>query len=648
VNAFVAVVLLCIAGMAHAQDVTPGRLVMLRRMTDPNLSRDGALAAYTLDEAADSLRGSEDSYIWIKTTRAKDAPRRLAAAVEGDYMARFSPVSGEIAFLSARASGAPGVKDGTTQIYVAASIGDTARRITASRNSVQRYRWSADGRSIAYITSDTVMPTSHYAASDIIHADWIIRNQLWIVDVASGSERRVTNGEFDVREAAWSPDGTMFAAIIAPSPGPNDDIRARLVVLDAATGAVLRTLDERIRGVTRVLRWSPDGKWITFFQDSPTRRSFWLAVVPAEGGAVVPVLKDFPGTVMQIEWQREPNHLAMIMLEGTTTHLWDVDVRSGAHSRIADVLASQSSWGLSSNGTAILYMSETAAAPSDLWFTESGTAVQLTDHNPEMKSWRLGEVRTVRWKNRDDGLSLEGVVVLPVGYVQGRRYPTIVHMHPSDLPWWPGWIGSWWAWGQLLAAHGYVVFMPNYRGVNGYGWRSRETLDDWGGAAMQDMLDGVDKLIADGIADPDRLGVGGWSNGGFMTEWTITHTNRFKAAVAEAAHADWFTMYGSASTGWLGLKETFGTDPYTDRTPYDAHSPVRFVKNARTPTLLLHGQSDGSVPVGQAWEFYRGLKENGVEAQLMIFPNEGHGIGRSAHRTELQTRVLDWFDRFLK
>jgi dipeptidyl aminopeptidase/acylaminoacyl peptidase len=200
----------------------------------------------------------------------------------------------------------------------------------------------------------------------------------------------------------------------------------------------------------------------------------------------------------------------------------------------------------------------------------------------------------------------------------------------------------------LLASHGYVVFIPNYRGVNGYGWRTRETLDDWGGMALQDMLDGVDKLVADGVADPDRLGIGGWSNGGFMTEWTITHTNRFKAAIAEAAHADWATLYGSASVGWLALKDLYGASPYTNRAPYDAHSPVVLVKNVTTPTLLLHGQNDGSVPVGQAWEFYRGLRDNGVETQLLIFPNEGHGIGSSAHRTELQTRVLDRFDRHLK
>jgi dipeptidyl aminopeptidase/acylaminoacyl peptidase len=222
-------------------------------------------------------------------------------------------------------------------------------------------------------------------------------------------------------------------------------------------------------------------------------------------------------------------------------------------------------------------------------------------------------------------------------------------MHPGDLPWWPGFIGSWWAWGQLLASHGYVVLMPNYRGVNGYGWKLRETLADWGGLALQDMLGGVDKLVSDGVSDPDRLGIGGWSNGGFMTEWAITHTTRFKAAVAEAAHSDLYSIYGTSRGDMAAvLRNSFGTTPSANRAMYDAHSPMSFVSRVRTPTLLLHGQNDSGVPVTQAYEFLRGLRDQGVETELVIFPREGHGIGQPIHRVEVQTRVLDWFDRYLK
>jgi Tol biopolymer transport system component len=263
-------------------------------MTAPSLSRDGAYAAYTLDAARDSITGSEDSYLWIQPTRTQEAPFKLPSAVEGDFMARFSPSSNAIAFLSSR--------DGRAQIYVASSVRDSARRISSARAAVQKYVWSTDGRYIAYTSTDTTRPTSHYTNSDVIQADFYVRNQLWIVDAQTGNTARVTSGEYDVREVAFSPDGKELAAIVAPTGNSFDDIRQKLVVIDRSTGRIVRTLDDVIRGVTRVLRWSPDGRWITYLQDSPTRRSFWLAVAPAAGGAIVSVLKDFPGTVMQVEW----------------------------------------------------------------------------------------------------------------------------------------------------------------------------------------------------------------------------------------------------------------------------------------------------------------------------------------------------------
>jgi len=631
---------------ASAQDVTPGRLVMLRQMSDPQLSRDGSLAVYTVYSMADSISGGEESHLWIKATRTAEPPKLLAAASEGDERARFSPVSNDIAFLSDRPHGG-GAPEGSTQVYVASPEAGDARRVTAAPKGVQRFVWSPDGRSIAYVTADSVPAPSRYPHSDAMVAGRYTQNELWVADVATGSATRLTDRQFDVREIAFSPDASELAAIIAPTP-LSPDREMRLVVLTRSTGRIARTLDDHIRGVTRVLKWSPDGKWITYFQDTPDRRGFWLAAAPAAGGAPVPVLRDFPGTVMQADWSREPNHLKLVLLEGLKSHIADVDIRTSRFTDIADVNTSQSSWGFSSNGSAVLYMSETPASTADLWFAEGGRGARLTKLNPEVGTWRLGTVTTVRWRNHRDGRELDGVLILPVGYLPGRRYPAIVHMHPGDLPWWPGWIGSWYAWGQLLATHGYVVFLPNYRGVNGYGWQGRATLDDWGGAAMDDMLDGVDMLVAKGIADPDRLGIGGWSNGGFMTEWTIGHTTRFRAAVAEAAHADWFAMYSAPGGAWTDIKALYGADPFTDRAPYDAHSPIMFVRNVTTPTLLLHGQNDGAVPVTQSWEYYQGLRSRGVETELVVFPNAGHGLSRPAHRTEVQARMLEWFDAHLK
>jgi dipeptidyl aminopeptidase/acylaminoacyl peptidase len=173
------------------------------------------------------------------------------------------------------------------------------------------------------------------------------------------------------------------------------------------------------------------------------------------------------------------------------------------------------------------------------------------------------------------------------------------------------------------------------------------TIDHWGEMAFQDLIDGVDYLIAQKIADPNRLGIGGWSNGGFMTEYTITRTTRFKAAVAQAGHSDFFTLY---ATSYLkdGLRRTSKQSPYDDRKWYDEHSPITFIKNCRTPTLLLHGEFDSGVPVGQAHEFYTGLKDAGVEAELVVYPRERHSIQEYSHRIDVQRRMLAWFDKHLK
>lgn len=237
---------------------------------------------------------------------------------------------------------------------------------------------------------------------------------------------------------------------------------------------------------------------------------------------------------------------------------------------------------------------------------------------------------------------------MPPNYKPGDLYPTIVNTHPGDTAWWIGFHSSrWWDWGQLLASHGYVEFLPNTRGVTGEGGEMHTTIDRWGELAFQDLMDGVDYLIDQKIADPARLGIGGWSNGGFMTEYTITRTTRFRAAVAEAGHSDFFSLYG---TSYLrdGLRRTSQHSPYSDRHWYDEHSPITSIKNCRTPTLLLHGQLDAGVPLGQAYEFYTGLKDAGVEAELVIYPREGHSIQEYSHRIDLQKRMLAWFDKHLK
>lgn len=420
------------------------------------------------------------------------------------------------------------------------------------------------------------------------------------------------------------------------------------MVVNRLTGEVVRTLSKNV-SLTGGLRWSPDGHWVTFFEGPPTKDfSSWVSVVAASGGGTVrPLMKDYSGSVLSLEWTPDSKHLVAQSIEGTREAILMIDSATGAVRKLADIIQSQWDYSFSTNGQTTVYLSQTPESPSDIWvLTKDAQPHKITDFNPQTKSWRLGKVREVQWKNSKDGLTRRGVLITPPDHKPDNLYPTIVNTHPGDTAWWPGLHAKWWAWGQLLASNGYVVFLPNTRGVTGEDWRMHATIADWGGMAFQDLMDGVDYLVEQRIADPNRLGIGGWSNGGFMTEYAITHTTRFKAAVAQAGHSDFFSLYGTSYIR-ASLRVSFPDSPYFNRKGYDDRSPITFIRNCRTPTLVMHGIADEGVPVGQGYEFYNGLKDVGVETEMVVYPRERHSIQERAHQLDLQKRVVAWFDKHL-
>jgi dipeptidyl aminopeptidase/acylaminoacyl peptidase len=438
--------------------------------------------------------------------------------------------------------------------------------------------------------------------------------------------------------------------IVAPTPRDEDSNNLSLVVINRLTGEVVRTLSRDVSTITGILSWSPDGRWLTFFEIPLTKESNnWLSLAPTQGGKIRSLLKDYKGSVLRSEWTADSRSVITLSVEGTREVLSKIDIDTGASHKITDVIRSQWGASFSANGETIAYLAQTPESPDDIWVIENNKQPrQITDLNRQTKVWAFGKVTEVVWKNSKDGLMRRGVLITPPSYEPGKLYPTIVNTHPGDTAWWTGFHSSrWWDWGQLLASNGYVVFLPNTRGVTGEGGAMHATIDHWGEMAFQDLMDGVDYLIAQKIADPNRLGIGGWSNGGFMTEYAITRTTRFKAAVAQAGRSDFFSLYGGSYLR-EGLRRTSRQSPYNNRAWYDEHSPITLIKNCRTPTLLLHGELDAGVPVGQAYEFYTGLKDAGVEAQLVIYPRERHNIQEYSHRLDIQKRMLAWFDKHLK
>jgi dipeptidyl aminopeptidase/acylaminoacyl peptidase len=270
--------------------------------------------------------------------------------------------------------------------------------------------------------------------------------------------------------------------------------------------------------------------------------------------------------------------------------------------------------------------------------------------NPQVKDWRLGAVKEISWKSKKDGLTIYGVLVTPPDYNPGQRYPTLLMYHggPAGL-WWTGFISTPNVWAQLAASRGYVVLMPNVRGSLGQGWKFVEAnRNDWGGGDFRDAMDGLDYLIDQKIADPARLGVGGMSYGGYMTAWTVTQTNHFKAAFVGYGMTNLFSWAGTSSQSLSFMRSYFLDTPFNQRANYDNHSAMTYIKNCQTPVLALYGERDPSVPAEQGWQFYNGLRVTGKLVEFGVYPREPHGFHERAHQIDSLTRILAWYDKYLK
>ncbi len=633
-----------LAGTVLAQHpITPEDVLSIREVRELQISPDGKQVAFRVREPADPKlpQSPRVTNIWIVSTDGKKSPHPLLPNLKNANTPRWSPDGRWLAFLSDHE------KPGTVQVYLVRSDGVAAERLTSVPGGVESFAWSPDSTMIAFVARD--QPAIKEGA-DAIEVDRDFRySRLWIAKVSDHQAVQITKQDFEINEFAWSPAGDEIALVVARSQKAEDSLLFSLVVINRLTDEVVRTLSTNAAPISGTLRWSPDGSLIAFREGPPTKEfASWLAVVPAKGGAVRPLAKDYSGTVLIGEWTPDSKRLLAQSIEGTHQALLTIDIATGAEKKLVDVTQTIWEYSFSTNGETIVYTAQTPDSPSDIWmWTKDAPPRKLTDFNPQTRSWQLGKVREVEWKNSKDGLIRRGVIITPPGYKEGRPYPTIVNAHPGDTAWWIGLHAKWWAWGHLLASRGYVVFLPNTRGVNGEGWRLHATLANWGGMAFQDLMDGVDYLVKQKIADPNRLGIGGWSNGGFMTEYAITRSTRFKAAVAQAGHSNFFSLYGTSDLR-AGLRIFTPESPYYNRRKYDEASPITFVRNCRTPTLLIHGINDAGVPVGQAYEFYTGLKDAGVETELVIYPREGHSLQEYAHQLDVQRRVIAWFDKHLK
>ena len=619
-------VLASAAPVAAQTPLTPEQLIAVRRLADLRWSPDARALALTVTEPPNGITVSR--HVWVST----DVPRQYTYSAKSEDHARWSNDGKRLAFLSDR--------DQATQIYIMPAGGGEAIALTRGKRAVQSFEWSPDGKQLALLAVDPKTDAEQKREDDKDDAHPVDRTQdrshLWLADVATGALRPLLGAPWSIGDVQWLPNGDGLVVVATDHP-ESDQETNRIFVVKASDGTMRPVATPS--GPFNRLHVSPDGKHVAFVGargDGPSAHD--LYVVSTDGGTprnLTGASIDRP--VEAYAW-RSDGTLLVATTDGFRTALWTLDTL-GKGTRLVLPGMKVGDVALSSAGT-IAFIGESATQPPELW-TWDGTTTprRVSSFNPSFEHLALIKPTLLTYRSFD-GREIEAALVAPAG---GTHLPTIVHVHGGPTGNWSDQLDSW---DQLLAAAGYAVFSPNIRGSTGYGYdfavRNR---GDWGGGDFKDIMAGVDYLIQRGIADPDRLGIAGWSYGGYMAEWAITQTTRFKAAVSGAGLSDLASEYGTEDHP--AYDEWFYGLPYEKPEGFRRSSPLTYVKNARTPTLILQGDNDVIDPMGQSQELYRALKRYGVTTELVVYPREGHGFHEEKHLIDRLRRIVAWFDQYM-
>ena len=638
-----AVLLLAAASAATAQGtrrMTFDDVIALKGVNDAQLSPDGKWVAYVVSHA-DMVADATDPDIWMVAASGGE-PVRLTTSKKADTSPRWSPDGKWIAFVSAR--------DEKPQVYLISPTGGEAEKLTESKSGVSSFAWSPDGRRIAYVAQMELTPDEEKKVKDkddAVVVDQNYRfNRIWTIDVSTKKATQLVSGAFQVSDPQWSPDGRQIAYTVNPTPKADDGSVSDIWIVssDGGTPRRLTTND----AADNAPRWSPDGKWISFNTKSGKKSDIGqsqLAVVSADGGAVRLVAPAFTYQAGPATWSADGSMLYFSAGVKTTSQLFAVPVSGGMPKQLSSAAGVMSGVTFASDRSTVAFTFQDSQHPSDVYVTSlaSFSPVRRTDHNPQVRDLALGKSEVVRWKSKD-GMEVEGILIYPVDYRPGQRVPLAVEVHGGPAGAWnETFPGNWGNAAHVWAGKGWASFFPNPRGSTNYGEKFlRANIKDWGGGDYRDIQTGVDNLIAKGIVDSTKMAQSGWSYGGYMTAWTLTQTNRFKAVMVGAGLTNMASMYGTNDIP-RAIDGYFLAEPWNDPGQYAARSAMTYIKQAKTPTLIQHGQADQRVPIGQSQELYLGLKKNGVPVELVFYPREPHGLQEPRHQMDKMRREYAWF-----
>jgi dipeptidyl aminopeptidase/acylaminoacyl peptidase len=636
---------------------TVDQILSLKRAGSPRISPDGRWVAYTVRETNWDDNAYE-TQIWLADTTS-GAARQLTNAKKSSRAPSWSPDGSKLAFISDRTD--------KSQLYVINPLAGEAEAVTTLEDGINSFEWSPDGKTIAYTATQPKSAAlkdreKKYGEFEIVEQDYRM-DQLFVIDLTTRATRALTSGAFTVGSFQWSPDGKRIAFDHRVNKSPGSGGSADISIVTVADASIRQLVTQE--GPDTNPTWSPDGSRIAF-ETSMANPAFYyansvIAIAPASGGPATALTTAFDEDASIVAWKT--SGLFFSASQRTFSHLFRLDPDTKAVARLAPAEASvRSSFSFSRDGSRVAFLASDAKSMAEVYVAPASALVapgssrtppqikKLTDLNAQASSWTTSTLEVVSWKSQD-GATIEGILHKPVNFNPARKYPLLVVIHggptgvsravPFTSTIYP--IDVW-------LPRGVLVLEPNYRGSAGYGETFRAlNVRNLGVGDAWDVLSGVDSLIAKGVVDPAQVGAMGWSQGGYISAFLSTHdAARFKAISVGAGISDWMTYYVNTDITPFTRQYLKGT-PWSDPDVYAKTSPMTYIKQAKTPTLIQHGATDQRVPLPNAFELYRGLQDNNVPSKLIVyqgFGGIGHGPSKpKSHRATMEHNI-EWFDRY--
>jgi dipeptidyl aminopeptidase/acylaminoacyl peptidase len=618
------------------KSLTPEAAISLRALSDLELSPDGSRLAFVVTEPPKGEHRLRHIWLYDKQT---NSVRQFTASTKSETSPRWSPDGKQLAFLSNR--------DDQQQIFLMRTDGGEATAITKGKRSVSHFAWSPDGKQIAFLAPDPKSEAEEKKEKDKDDAHVVDKEdkppRLWLLTLATGDVKALTESKWAVQELVWHPSGSGLFLSATDHP-ESDQNTNRIFAFRLSDNSLTQVLAPR--GPFGRLRAAPEGQRFAFIgcrEDGPSPHDLMIGRHGDRvAGNITGASLDRP--VFDYSFTADGGFLLAIG-DGFLTKFVGFAADGSRKDPAGSLTLSPAAFAVARSGE-VFFSGQTATQPQELYaWDQKGAPERLSHFNDAWEQFALVAPERYKYKSFD-GQEIEAALLKPSGYDGRSKLPLIALIHGGPTGAWQDNIE---VWGQLLVAHGYAIFYPNIRGSTGYGQKFIESnRGDWGGGDFKDVMAGVHELVNRGIADPARLGIGGWSYGGYMSEWAITQTTEFKAAVSGAGLSNLISEYGTEQGP--SYDEWFYGLPYEpDKVAgFLNSSPFTQLKNAKTPTLILQGDSDVTDPIGQSQELYRGLKRYGVETELVVYPREGHGLQEEKHLVDRLNRILAWYDKHLK